>query len=42
MFIIIKVSYQDFKEMTKEAKAVVRSGETTAYANIILSSGVNF
>ncbi|AZO95815.1 D-ribose pyranase [Halocella sp. SP3-1] len=36
------ISHQDFKEITKEAKAVVRSGETTPYANIILLSGVNF
>jgi D-ribose pyranase len=36
------VPHEQFKEMTKSAKAVIRTGEATPYANIILHSGVNF
>ncbi|GMB09370.1 ribose transport protein RbsD [Thermolongibacillus altinsuensis] len=36
------VSHDQFKEMTKSAKAVIRTGEATPYVNIILHSGVNF
>ncbi|KAF0996569.1 D-ribose pyranase [Geobacillus sp. TFV-3] len=36
------VPHEDFKEMTKQAKAVIRTGEATPYANIILRSGVSF
>ncbi|ABO68518.1 MULTISPECIES: D-ribose pyranase [Geobacillus] len=36
------VRHEEFKEMTKQAKAVIRTGEATPYANIILRSGVNF
>ena len=39
---VTMVSHEDFKKMTKESKAVVRSGECTPYANIILKSGVVF
>ena len=39
---IIEVSHENFKGMTKESKAVVRTGECTSYANIILKSGVVF
>ncbi|RDY27207.1 D-ribose pyranase [Romboutsia weinsteinii] len=39
---IIMVSHEEFKTMTKESKAVVRTGECTPYANIILKSGVVF
>jgi len=39
---IIEVSHEEFKGMTKESKAVVRTGECTPYANIILKSGVTF
>lgn len=39
---INKVSHEDFKNLTKESKAVVRTGECTPYANIILKSGVVF
>lgn len=39
---INKVSHEDFKKLTKESKAVVRTGECTPYANIILKSGVVF
>ncbi|MGE4318745.1 MAG: D-ribose pyranase [Deferribacterales bacterium] len=36
------VPHEIFKEMTKKAKAVIRTGETTPYSNIILHSGVVF
>lgn len=36
------VSHEQLKEMMKSAKAVIRTGEATPYANIILHSGVNF
>ncbi|KXZ39717.1 D-ribose pyranase [Alkalithermobacter thermoalcaliphilus JW-YL-7 = DSM 7308] len=39
---ITLVSHEEFKEMTKECLAVVRTGEFTPYANIILKSGVVF
>ena len=39
---VTMVSHEDFKKMTKESKAVVRTGEYTPYANIILKSGVVF
>lgn len=36
------VSHEVFKQNTQVSKAVVRTGECTPYANIILQSGVNF
>ena len=36
------VSHVELKAMTKECKAVIRTGETTPYANIILQSGCIF
>ena len=36
------VSHEDFKDMTKQGVAVIRTGECTPYANIILRSGVIF
>lgn len=36
------VSHEEFKNATKTAKAVIRTGEATPYANIILHSGVIF
>ena len=33
------VSHVGLKQMTRECKAVIRTGETTPYANIILQSG---
>lgn len=35
-------SHDDFKRMSERAKAVVRTGECTPYANVILVSGVIF
>lgn len=39
---ITKVPHKDFKTMTKNSMAIVRTGEFTPYANIILKSGVVF
>jgi len=36
------ISHEDLKLELKECKAVVRTGEQTPYANIILQSGVVF
>ena len=36
------IAHEAFKEMAAKAKAVIRTGETTPYANIILVAGVNF
>jgi D-ribose pyranase len=36
------VSHDDFKRRTAAARAVVRTGECTPYANIILIAGVKF
>lgn len=36
------VSHSQLKEKTKDCKAVIRTGETTPYANIILQSGCIF
>ncbi|EJN01809.1 D-ribose pyranase [Herbaspirillum sp. YR522] len=36
------VPHEDFKRLTGRARAVIRSGECTPYANIILGSGVVF
>jgi D-ribose pyranase len=36
------VSHEQFKRLTGNAKAVIRTGEDTPYANIILQSGVIF
>lgn len=39
---IKKVKHEDFKKITRDAKAIVRTGEFTPYANILLKSGVVF
>lgn len=36
------VLHDDLKEMSKDVKAIIRTGEITPYANIILQAGVNF
>ena len=36
------VSHEEFKFFTKEAKLIIRTGETTPYANVILQCGVIF
>lgn len=37
-----ELSHEDFKATTRHAVAVVRTGETSPYANIILHAGVTF
>ncbi|WP_054023175.1 D-ribose pyranase [Bacillus sp. FJAT-28004] len=39
---IKQVSHEELKKITLQAKAVIRTGEATPYANIILQSGVFF
>lgn len=36
------VTHEEFKELTRDSKAVIRTGEFRAYANIILVSSVTF
>lgn len=36
------VSHVELKECTKQCKAVIRTGETTPYANVILQAGCIF
>lgn len=36
------VTHEEFKELTKKAKVVIRTGEITPYSNCILQSGVFF
>lgn len=36
------VPHQQFKDLTKSSRAIIRTGEFTPYANIILVSGVVF
>jgi D-ribose pyranase len=39
---VAEVSHAEFKQLTRSARAIVRTGEFTPYANIILYSGVIF
>lgn len=39
---ILSITHEQFKELTKEAKVIIRTGEFTPYANIILEAGVIF
>ena len=36
------VSHEELKRLSARAKAVIRTGECTPYANIVLSAGVTF
>ncbi len=36
------ISHEEFKRLSHDTKGIVRSGEVTPYANIILVSGVDF
>ena len=36
------VSHEEFKKETEKSKAIIRTGECTPYANVMLSSGVIF
>lgn len=37
-----KVPHEEFKKLTAKANYIVRTGETSSYANVILIGGVNF
>ncbi len=37
-----EISHEEFKQLTAKARAIVRTGEFTPYANIILYAGVVF
>ncbi|MBO2945334.1 D-ribose pyranase [Paenibacillus sp. F411] len=37
-----QVPHEQFKELTRQAKAIIRTGEARPYANCILQSGVHF
>ena len=36
------VKHEQFKRLTEESNVIIRTGETTPYANVILASGVTF
>ncbi|MDD3794560.1 MAG: D-ribose pyranase [Lachnospiraceae bacterium] len=36
------ISHEQLKEMSKTSEVIVRTGETSPYANIVLVAGVNF
>lgn len=36
------VPHETFKELTKKAKCIIRTGENTSFANVIFIGGVNF
>ncbi len=36
------VPHEEFKKLTAQSEAIIRTGETRAYSNIILQSGVTF
>lgn len=36
------VPHAEFKELTKKARTIIRTGEYRSYANVILVGGVNF
>lgn len=38
----VYVSHEEFKQMSNNVKAIIRTGESTPYANIILQSAVIF
>ncbi len=40
--VVTEVSHDQFKLMTRDSEAIVRTGECTPYANAILKSGVVF
>ncbi len=40
--LVERIPHESFKERLIQAKAVIRTGEATPYANVILESGVAF
>lgn len=41
-FELTYISHEELKEVSKQAKVIIRTGEATPYANIVLQSGVIF
>lgn len=39
---LVLVKHEELKTMSQNSKAIIRTGEMTPYANIILQSNVNF
>jgi len=39
---VLFVKHEDFKKISGESRAIIRTGECTPYANVILVSGVTF
>lgn len=39
---VTRVPHEEFKQRTRSSEAIVRTGECTPYANVILKSGVVF
>lgn len=39
---ISEVSHEEFKAMTRNSKVIIRTGEASPYANVILQAGVIF
>lgn len=40
--VVTRVPHEEFKERTRSSEVIVRTGECTPYANVILKSGVVF
>ncbi len=40
--VVTEVPHEAFKDLTRSSEAIVRTGECTPYANVILKSGVVF
>lgn len=40
--IVTEVSHNEFKRIMRQSEAIIRTGECTPYANVILKSGVVF
>ncbi|MEG1269323.1 MAG: RbsD/FucU domain-containing protein, partial [Oscillospiraceae bacterium] len=38
----VMVPHEEFKKLTQNSKCIIRTGENTSYANVILVGGVNF
>ena len=39
---VVFVTHEEFKKISTESRAIIRTGECTPYANVILVSGVTF
>jgi D-ribose pyranase len=40
--VVTEVPHDEFKQLSRESEVIVRTGECTPYANVILKSGVVF